>query len=234
MYDSSDPTRIPRVVDKLQRAWEGQPSLSLPALMGILANRGIGWGASDAELVAALAEMENEHPSLLDAHPGAPHTIITVAPDRLVTLSGGVVVVRSGHDPVAMPGVWAYDSLRRTGPGRPLVVRDTEGIEHRLGVVQLITRIDDADAPALAGLHHEDVGAHRWLVAFEDGARAVVGQRIRVWVKRRRDVSTRTLAWARVENCAPGEDMVVAPAGGRPQEVLGRVERVVLLETGQF
>lgn len=232
VHERPDPTRIPRVIAALQRAWEGQPELSLPALMGVLTNRGIGWGATDAELISALGELEKEHPALLDAHPAAPYTITTESPARQVTLSAGVAVVRSGESAEAMPGVWAFESLRRTGPGRPLVVRDTEGIEHRLGVVRLISRLDAASAPILGGLERAEVGAHRWLVVLQNGARAVVGQRIRVWEKHRREVTSRAYNWQRMLACAPGQDMVFSPVGGGPAVALGRVEDVIVLEAG--
>lgn len=232
MYDSTDPTRIPRVTAALQRAWEGQPDLTLGALMGVLTNRGIGWGSTDAEIVEELTRMEAEHPSLLDATPAHPYLISTTAPGRLVTVTDGLVVVRDSERARAMPALWRYDSLRRTGPGRPLVVRDAEGIEHRIGVVRLITRLDADAAPSLRGLARGDIGGHMWLVALEGGARVAVGRRIRVWEPGRRDVGYSAFSWQRVLEAREGEELVVAPAGGGAPVTLGRVERCVLMEAG--
>ncbi len=197
--------------------------------MGVLATRGAGWGASDAELVEALTEMEREHPSLIDAHPSSNLSISTASPPRLVTLANDVIVVRDAAEPAAMPSVWTFASLRRTGPGRPLVVRDTEEIEHRLGVVRLVSSFDPADAPPLTGLRRDALGEARWLVLFEDGNRAVVGPRLRVWEQHRRDVEARVIAWDRIVRCAAAENMEIAPAGGGKPVVLGRVKRSVLL-----
>ena len=60
-----DPTRIDPTLESLRRAWEGQPDLSLATFFAMLANRGIGWGASDAELVAELQRQAAVHPPLL-------------------------------------------------------------------------------------------------------------------------------------------------------------------------
>ncbi|MEX3504194.1 hypothetical protein [Corynebacterium sp. LK2510] len=230
MFESSDPTRIPRVIAALERAWEGQPDLPLTTLMGILANRGISWGASDDELVDALAQLEAEHPATVEPTPPHDLTITTTDPARAVTLSGGYAIVRDPQNPSAMPSVWRYESLRRTGPGRPLVIRDTESIEHRIGVVRLVSRLC-MDRP-LDGLHHGDVGGGAWLVAFEGGARAVVGRSITVWTPGRRDVDKRSLRWEQIASCGVGEQLRVVPAGGGEPSEIGLVERVVYLGEG--
>ena len=62
-----DPTRIPRLTQALQRAWEGQPDLNFAQLIGVLQNRGLGWGTTDDETMELFAAMEREHPSLIDA-----------------------------------------------------------------------------------------------------------------------------------------------------------------------
>ncbi|QPK83521.1 hypothetical protein G7Y29_01535 [Corynebacterium qintianiae] len=225
-----DPTRIPHMIDALRRAWEGQPDITLPELLGVVANRGIGWASTDDDLLQVLNDIESEHPSLIDASTIAHLTITTSSPAHVVTLGGGTVVVRSARDAGRMPGVWSYSSMRRTGPGLPLVIADTEGVEHRLGVVGLVSVFDPEDAPDLLGLDRLDVGNHRWLVAFEDGRRAVIGQRIRVWEQVAREVSSSMVAWERIDACAPGEDLVVKPAGGGRASPLGRVASVHVLE----
>ena len=65
-----DPTRIPRLTQALQRAWEGQPDLTLAQLIGVLENSGLGWGTTDEEAVELLEAVEREHPSLIDATSG--------------------------------------------------------------------------------------------------------------------------------------------------------------------
>lgn len=214
----------------LRRVWEGQPDLELPALLGVIANRGIGWGSTDEELLRVLSEIEEEHPSLIDASSDASHLMATAAPPHSVTLSAGTAVVRSGDDPKRMPGVWDYSTMRRAGPGLPLVIGDADGVEHRLGVITLVTSFDPGLAPPLTGLSRGGVGSCRWLVTLPEGRRCVVGQRIRLWDPSRRSVGYTTLAWERILACEAGEEMVVLPAGGRPAERLGTVAAVHVLE----
>ena len=80
-----DPTRIPSIVRALERTWEGQPDLSLAQLMGVLQNRGLGWGTTDDEAVALLAAVEREHPSLIDAtSPSPAATPREILPTRFI------------------------------------------------------------------------------------------------------------------------------------------------------
>lgn len=224
-----DPTRIPKILAALQEVWEGQPDLSLGQLFGVLGNRGLGWDSTDAEALAVLQQLSQEHPSLVD-NTSAPITFTTVEPHLQVTLVDGNVVVRSAAHPGRMPSVWRYASMRRTGPGLPLVVTDVEGVEHRLGIVRHLKLFAPGESRSLAGLLQDSVGGNRWLVALEDGARAVVGSRIRRWVQARRDVDVDTFAWARILQCEAGADMTIAPACGGEPVVLGRVTAVLPLE----
>lgn len=223
-----DPTRIPRIIDALQQAWQGQPDLTLGQFIGVLHNRGLGWGTEDAEAISLLEALEREHPSLIDATSG-PHTITTIEPEQLVTISGGVVVVRNGADPERMPAVWRMGGMRKTGPGLPLVIADEEGVEHRLGVVTLVTQLGGA-AEASISVALDEVGSRRWLVQFENGARAVVGQRIRVWRVSGREVRSERYAWRGMFHANPGQEMKITPAAGGEPVTLGLVKLVVELE----
>lgn len=223
-----DPTRIPRLTQAVQRAWEGQPDLTLAQLIGVLQNSGLGWGTTDEEAVELLQAVEREHPSLIDANSG-PHTITTVNPPHLVTINDGYVVVRSGADPERMPAVWRIGGMRKAGPGLPLVIADAEGVEHRLGVVSLVTRLAGAPEASIS-MARADVGNRRWLVQFDDCARAVVGQRIRIWRAEGRTVVSERVAWSEILRCEPGADMEIAPAGGGKPLTLGRVKLVLELE----
>lgn len=215
----------------LETAWEGQPDLTLPAFIGVLHNRGMSWATTEDELLDLLAELTREHPARIDDSPDHPLLFTTSDPEQLVTLVDGYVVVRSASRPDQMPAAWAYSGLRMTGPGRPLVISDDEGVEHRFGVVRLAARIDAEHAEPLHGLTRDRVGGARWLVMLTGGRRAVVGPRIRVWEQKRRDVQQRTYAWERIIAAQPGEDMKVAPASGGEPLTLGPVERVLLLES---
>ena len=140
----------------------------------------------------------------------------------------GFVVVRSASAPGRMPSVWRASSIRKTGPGLPLVITDAAGVEHRLGVVSLLSRFKVGNA--LTGLTRGELGASRWCVLFDEGSRAVVGQRIRVWSQHRRNVDETVYAWDRILACEPGEDMRIAPPSGAAPVTVGRVERVLPLE----
>ena len=223
-----DPTRIPRLTEALQRAWEGQPDLTLAQLIGILENSGLGWGTTDEEAVELLTAMEREHPSLIDATSG-PHAITTVNPPHLVTITNRYVVVRNGADPERMPAVWRMGGMRKAGPSLPLVIADADGVEHRLGIVSLVTRLEGAPKASIS-MAREEVGNRRWLVLFDDGARAVVGQRIRTWRMERRSVVSERIAWREIVRCEPGTEMEIAPAGGGKPRTLGLVKLLLELE----
>ena len=226
----TDPTRIPKLIARLQDAWEGQPDLTLPAFIGALQNRGLSWGSTEAELLAILDEVAAEHPPLLvPTHEGAVY-IATDEPKLTVTLTGSTAVVRNAADPKRMPGVWHYDTFRPTGPGRPLVVQDMEGVEHRLGMVEMITSLQPKNTADLEGLRRADIGAERWLLQCEDGSRAVLGQRVWVWTVQRRQTQLETLAWSQLVACKPGAEIVVAPAGGGKPRKLGLLKEAYLLE----
>lgn len=227
----TDPTRIPQLIRALQEAWEGQPDLTLPAFIEMLRVRGMTWATSEEELAALLAQVRDEHPSLIDVPPTTPTLLSTTQPNLHVTLNGSRIVVRSADDPRRAPSVWTYTGLRPTGPGRPLVVVDTEGVEHRLGVVELATVLDESAAPALRGLRPADIGSARWCVVLDGGARVLVGPRLWVWRTVGRETVVETLAWEGVVKCEPGAEMEVAPARGGKPVVLGPVAEVLLLET---
>ena len=226
----TDPTRIPKLIARLQDAWEGQPDLTLPAFLGVLQNRGLSWGSTEDELLAILDEVASEHPSLLTAPLERTVCISTTAPQLTVTLTSTTAIVRNAADPKRMPGVWRYDAFRPTGPGRPLVVQDTEAVEHRLGVVEMITALPPKGTSMLDGLRRVDVGLERWLLQCEDGSRVILGQRIWIWTVQGRQTQLETVAWDQLLACTPSTEIVVAPAGGGRPRKLGLLKEVYQLE----
>lgn len=214
-----------------QDAWEGQPDLSLPAFIGMLQTRGLSWGSTEEELLVLLDALSSHHPALITAPPTSPMLITTSSPRMNITLTGegDTVIVRSGDDPNRMPGVWHYTALRPAGPGRPLVITDDGQVEHRLGIVDLMTVFDPQQAPSLAAIDQAHVGSCRWLIVFEDGRRALLGQRLRIWTTVGREARLETIAWTTI-SVQPGEEMKITPAGGGDARQLGRVAAVLLLE----
>lgn len=233
MSTQPDPTRIPRILDELRQTWEGQPDLPLATLFGVLANQGVGWGTPDDELVAALQKQRESHPGELvrngEGRAASPVAIETTEPPHVVTLSGTTAVVRSLSDRERQPSVWEYASVRPTGPGRPLVVTDGEGIDHRLGVVTLLSAVDEGASPT--GLTRGAVGNFVWLVILSGGERLLITHRIHRWVVDGRVVTKTAHAWQKVVRCEVGESFAFAPSGGGAEIVLAEVERVILLET---
>ncbi|WP_257182984.1 hypothetical protein [Corynebacterium cystitidis] len=228
-----DPTRIPRVLDELRATWEGQPNLSLPTLFGILANRGVAWGTTDHELIDALQAEAARHPADLprnsDGHVSGHYLVTTTNPEMRVTCTPGFVVVRAARQHNRrQPGVWPYSSIRPTGPGRLLVLTDDEGIEHKLGVVSLITALND-EAPRLDGLKREDRGNCQWLVITDDGRRHIISQVITAWGAQRRHVDTTTQAWEHMLSCEVGKPWMVRNQQGDTVH-LGTIVHIVLLE----
>ena len=246
-----DPARIPRVLDQLRRTWEGQPDLPLATLFGILANRGAGWGTTDEELEQLLIDESFAHPSDLPrAHGRVSDDVLveTASPAHRVTLTAaGDVVVRSLGDRDRQPSVWQYDSVRPTGPGQMLTIADSEGVEHRLGVAALISRIDSTatgsvtgsgtgsgqDTPAatsIDGLARDEIGNSVWLVLLAGGVRMLITQRLHLWQVDRRAVTKTTHAWNQVVRCRMGENFVYETAGGEAV-ALGEVVKLLLVES---
>lgn len=117
-----DPTRIPAVVERLRAAWEAQPSVPFAQLWAQLESVGVGFNATDAELVEACDELLRRHPysfapvlsgALSDvpsdapSASSAPRTVVveTADPGPVVTLS-----VEPGE-----PLGWAVVRGRRAG-----------------------------------------------------------------------------------------------------------------------
>ncbi|WP_165241119.1 hypothetical protein [Corynebacterium lizhenjunii] len=219
-----DPTRIEPTLAAVQRAWEGQPELSLPTLFAQLANEGIGWGSSDEQLVAALnqrAAVRPGHFPLADA-PSTARFLFSCGQVRITVDCEWVVVRTPGRQPV----VWRYARVRPTGPGRPLVVADTEGFEHRFGVIDSITRIDpdgEVVRRGLQGLKRSHLGDVVWVLRLDDNRVAICGHTLRVFTVHRREVSVQELRWERVlHGGAVGEELTLAQPGGR-QVTIGTV-----------
>lgn len=227
--------RIPDVLDAVRRAWEGQPELSLPTLFGILANRGIGWGAGDEELVRALSAMERTHPGrlpLVDARVTARFLLLTEAPERRVMVDPWRVVVRR-PGVSAQPGVWHYATIRPAFVGSPLVVTSGEGIDHRLGVLRSITLLSDAPEPSvsdLTGTRRRGLGDAVYLITLAGGETIVLSHGFDYFVAGRRSLEHESRSWESLLVCRPGEPLVMQPPGGARPHTYPEVCDILLLE----
>ncbi|WP_206436356.1 hypothetical protein [Corynebacterium hylobatis] len=230
-----DPMRIPGVLDAVRRVWEGQPELSLPTLFGVLANRGIGWGATDEDLLRELSAMERAHPGVLplvDARVTARFLLLTEAPAHRVMVDPWRVVVRR-PEVSAQPGVWHYATIRPAFVGSPLVLTSAEGIDHRLGVLSSITLLDDMPEPTvpdLTGLNRRGMGDAVYLITLADGATMVLSHGLDHFTAGRRRLEHEASSWESLRACRPGAGLVVQGPGGGPAREYGVVQDIVLLE----
>lgn len=219
-----DPTRIAPTLEALRRAWEGEPDLSLPTLFAMLANEGLGWGASDADLVAALETRAAVRPGFLPAE----GTYLIRCDRALVTVDGRTAIVRGQSQPV----VWEYSRARPTGPGRPLVLADAAGIEHRLGLVESISRVDLAALARagrpLAGLKRRSLGERVYVLRTADPESTILlDHGLHVFTPARRTLAREDLSWQRIVTGAVGETLTVELPGARMRD-FGTVTQILI------
>ncbi|NMF32631.1 GTPase domain-containing protein [Corynebacterium ammoniagenes] len=224
-----DPTRIDDVLHALRRTWAGQPDLSLPTLMAMAATQGIGWGSSDEELMDYLTDIATQYPPELspgDITAGEGFMLSLLDKTMRISLIDAHVIVRNGpgHPTV----VWEYDTFRTTGPGFPVVITDTSGIDHRLGVTERITRLDTQEKrESLQGLSRADIGDIVYVIVTDDGRTIALSRRLEVASAQRRSLDVQTYQWTRVIQHAP---LVIELAGGEHMD-LGTPAKVLLAAT---
>lgn len=240
-----DPSRIPRVVAQLQQVWEAQPDLSLPTLLGILGNRGIGWGSSDEDLIVALEMMYAENPGEIRGGsrktdperevPGrflveteSPAYRITVDPFRVSVRR----IVRDPHRPV-QPGVWEFQQVRRCRSGEPLVITDAEGIDHRFGVIVRMTLLNDApkaEVKSLNGVRRRELGDKVYQLHFESGDTALLNHGLEIYQTSRRTLEQHSVKWDQIISATPGQALRLKEAGSGKILELGVLEKIIPLE----
>src|SRR5699024_2542164 len=96
-----------------------------------------------------------------------------------ISLIDAHVIVRNGpgHPTV----VWEYDTFRTTGPGFPVVITDTSGIDHRLGVTERIRRLDTQEKrESLQGLPRADIGDIGYVIVTDDCRTITLARRLEV------------------------------------------------------
>lgn len=224
-----DPTRIDEVLGAVRNAWAGQPDLTLPTLMAMAANQSIGWGSSDEELIGYLESVAQNYPPEItpeDLADGASFMLTMMDKGLRISLVDAHVIVRS--HPTHQTVVWEFDSFRTTGPGSPLVISDTAGIDHRLGITERITRLDsDAKRTDLEGISRADIGDAVYVIVSDDGRTVTLSRRLEVSSTDRRRLEVSNYQWNRVLSHAP---LIVELARGERLE-LGTPTKVLLAET---
>lgn len=231
-----DPTRIPVVLEALRTAWEGRPDLELASLWEILRNEGVAFGTSDEELLTHLRRMAQKFPPLIDdtALHGHFAVIDTTSPRRRVTLDcvEHRVTVR-GFDDTLRPATWTGGEIVRLRTGMPAVLRDHDGTDHRLGVVESMRLYERPLTIRLDGRHRRDMGDEVYgvITHTEDTVSLVIiSHRLEVLRAQRRHIDTETYKFEEIVACAAGKALKIRRHPGRAAADLGVVEDVFPLE----
>lgn len=230
-----DPTRIDDLSDLLRTAWEAQPHLDFPEFFARLEPRGIARNSTDQELTDALRAELAVHPWSYEGAAAGLSGRATVdlvgQPSRIVTIDSGelprIIVRPHPRDaPRLQPVVWEFSDIIRCRPGEPLRIRGTDGVSHRLGIVQLISVSNSvADVTSLSRLDHGD--RPEYLVQFDTAAIALLGSKLWTFAPTRRELTRETIPWEVVENAEVGEYLRIRTPVGHPAikelETLGKI-----------
>lgn len=209
------------VLRALRDAWAGQPDLTLATLFARLANEGLGFGATDADLLRALRREASIHPprlTLADAALAAWSLQVRSPAGSLadVTLHGNDVVVRRrGEEGPLRPSVWTFAGMEDACVGEQLVLGADEGQWLPLGRVELITRLnlDAAEPPYEGWLRRRDLGDTVYIYITEE-EQILLDHRLHIFEQERREVRTRRLNWDAVAQWGIGKRIKVRLANG--------------------
>jgi len=245
-----DPQRIPEMVNALARLWKARPDLSLTQVLGLLETHGLGWNATDEETLDVLRSLSARTPANLRDVPGALLPDGTVAgnylittensagdADRLITLYPDRVAVRhiphyrseAVHHP--QPVIWDHDGIQHCLVASPLIIPDTEGIPHRLGLVSSITILalpgNELDITSLDRRHRQRLDGV-YLLELDD-AIVLLDRTLQLFTTDRRHLHREQLDWAQLLTCTVGAPVRIALTGGEVRN-LPTLHRITLLE----
>lgn len=225
----NDPTRLDEVLRAVKVAWAGQPDLSLPTLMAMAGTQGIGWGSSDNELIDYLAGLAQKYPAELkpaDVADGSGYMLSLMDNAMSISLIDAHVIVYTPHRKQTV--VWKFESFRTMSPGFPLVITDGEGIDHRLGVIERISRMDiQQKRESLQGLTRAEIGDVVHVVTTDDGTTIRLSRRVDIVAAARRSLEVQSQQWTRVVQHSP---LIIELAGGTTMN-LGTPATVLLAAT---
>lgn len=242
-YDGGvkDPRRLPVMTDALTRLWEARPDLTLTRLLGLLETHGADWSATDEETLAVLRRLAEETPARLDDptgrylvttenSAGVATQLVTVGADRVAVRQIPASRTDAVHD-LPQPVVWEHSGVRSCHVAAPLVITDTEGIAHRMGLVSSIRVIaapgEDAPVTSLDGLRRRTLDGV-YLLELED-ASLLLDRTAWLFTTGRRDLHRERLTWARLLDCTVGAPLRIALDGGEVRE-LPELRRITVLE----
>ena len=225
----NDPTRLDEVLRAVKVAWAGQPDLSLPTLMAMAGTQGIGWGSSDNELIDYLAGLAQKYPAELkpaDVADGSGYMLSLMDNAMSISLIDAHVIVHTPHRKQTV--VWKFASFRTMSPGFPVVITDGEGIDHRLGVIERIIRMDiQQKRESLQGLTRAEIGDVVHVVTTDDGTTIRLSRRVDIVAAARRSLEVESQQWTRVVQHSP---LIIELAGGTTMN-LGTPATVLLAAT---
>ncbi|MDT9408274.1 hypothetical protein [Corynebacterium rouxii] len=139
---SPDPTTIPTILRLVEDIWQGQPNLSLVAILDILRNHGLDWDSTPADTLAILRSYLDDYPTALSED-----TLASGRTYRIRTTSPTVEFIICGHRIAALgnaPTTWKFEQITRAEIHQPLRID-----AHRYGVITHIDNLGDL-TPATA------------------------------------------------------------------------------------
>lgn len=141
-----------------------------------------------------------------------------------------VAVVRpvSMDGQLGQPVAWRVSALRPVGPGRPLVITDAEGFEHRFGVVESVTRLRE-DHRTLSGLKRRSVGDRVWFIRTE-AETILLDHGLHIIERKNRELVRTDLSWHRIEEGEVGKPFRVHLSRGT-MHTFGAIEELILAES---
>ncbi len=141
-----------------------------------------------------------------------------------------VAVVRpvSKEGQRGQPVAWQVSALRPVGPGRPLVLADTEGFEHRFGVIESVTRLRE-DHRSLTGLKRRSVGDRVWFIRT-DTETILLDHGLHIIERKNRELIRTDFSWHRIEEGEVGSAFCVHLSRGS-MHTFGVIKELILAES---
>ena len=123
---------------------------------------------------------------------------------------------------------WQVSALRPVGPGRPLVLADTEGFEHRFGVIESVTRLRE-DHRSLTGLKRRSVGDRVWFIRT-DTETILLDHGLHIIERKNRELIRTDFSWHRIEEGEVGSALRVHLSRGT-MHTFGVIKELILAES---
>lgn len=130
-----DPSRIPEVIDALERAWLGRPDFTFQELLRTIELHGLSSTSSTQDILEVLGQLSAEAPHSLSGQPEG-YVVETHSPNRAFIFHGDRIIACGDF-----PAAWRYSMIQRAEMMQRLAIVSSNGDTHRYGVVTAIRRI---------------------------------------------------------------------------------------------